>query len=300
MRCFYNLKDVDTALRLFKDESLNGFFDQLMSYQVLLDMLYEKKRYQEVLDVYDIVKSRQVQGGRYPKHVVVLVFASCYKLNTPESLKYGLELWKELQQAGHIPMRKAATFISALALNQNSPHITLEIAATIKQQVRFDNFFLIFSKRPLLLQKYMTVRNLKIAALADLKRFEDILPILRSVLEVENAVEKKQTFAGDVMEKVEAQFEKVDNKDLQMDFQRVMKFLKEHGHIGKETLDSLLSTEIASTAQGANNFQSRDKNFVAANFRQNRNDGNFRYKNQGGGGRDQFNRRNRPGLQEMY
>lgn len=42
-------------------------------------MLYEKKRYQDVREVFNIIKSRQIQGGMYPKHVVVLVFAACYK-----------------------------------------------------------------------------------------------------------------------------------------------------------------------------------------------------------------------------
>lgn len=106
MRMFYNLKDHKTALKLFKDENLNGFFDQLMSYQIICDMLYEAKFYEEVLDVYNIVKSRQVQGGRFPKHVIVIVLASCYKMNSEKSLAYTLELWKELQSAGHIPMRK--------------------------------------------------------------------------------------------------------------------------------------------------------------------------------------------------
>jgi hypothetical protein len=139
----------------------------------------------------------------------------------------------------------------------------------------------------------MTVRNLKLAACADLNRFEDCLAILRSVLETDAISEIKHTFASDVLGKVAAQFEKIDNKDLQMDFQRVLKFLTEHGHVGNETLDSLLCTEITTTAHGPKNFQSRDRNFVAANFR-NRNDGNFRYQ------KDQVNRRNRPGLQEMY
>lgn len=63
----------------FKNPELEGFFDQLISYQILVDMLYEKKRYQDVRDVFNIIKSRQIQGGMYPKHVVVIVFAACYK-----------------------------------------------------------------------------------------------------------------------------------------------------------------------------------------------------------------------------
>lgn len=58
---------------------MEGFFDQLISYQILVDMLYENGRYKDVRDIFNIIKSRQIQGGMYPKHVVTIVFASCYK-----------------------------------------------------------------------------------------------------------------------------------------------------------------------------------------------------------------------------
>lgn len=45
---------------------------------------------------------------------------------------------------GHLPMRRTATFLAGLALNQNKPNIALEIIANTKQQ------------------NYMTVRNLKV------------------------------------------------------------------------------------------------------------------------------------------
>lgn len=64
---------------MFKDPELNSFFDQLMTYQILVDMLYEQGRYQDVVDVFEIIKSRQIQGGMHPRHVVLLVFAACYK-----------------------------------------------------------------------------------------------------------------------------------------------------------------------------------------------------------------------------
>lgn len=283
MRMLFQLKDQDTALYLFKDESFNGFFDQLMSYQILCDMLFESKRYQDVLDVYNIIKSRQVQGGRYPKHVIVIILAACYKMNTPEALQYTVELWKELQNAGHIPMRKASTFAAALALNQNSPHIALEIVSQVKQQ------------------KYVTVRNIKVLALADLNRHEDVLPILRSVLEVENPLDIKHTFSKDVIEKLEASFSKITNKDLQMDFQRILNFLKENKHISdNDSLDGLLCGEILTTAQGNPTFGSRDRNVVAANFR-NRDDGKYRYKDYKGDRNDNYQRRNnRPGLRDLY
>lgn len=42
-------------------------------------MLYEHGRYKDVQEIFNIIKSRQIQGGMYPKHVVTIVFASCYK-----------------------------------------------------------------------------------------------------------------------------------------------------------------------------------------------------------------------------
>lgn len=76
MRLLHHLKDSDSALALFKKDELNGFFDQLASYQVLFDLLFENGRYDDVLETFEIIKSRQVQGGRFPKHAVVLTLVS--------------------------------------------------------------------------------------------------------------------------------------------------------------------------------------------------------------------------------
>jgi pentatricopeptide repeat domain-containing protein 2 len=58
-----------------------------------------------------------------------------------------LDLWKELKEVGHIPMRRAVTFAAGLALNQNSPHIAFEMISDVQQQ------------------NYVTVRNLKVSAI---------------------------------------------------------------------------------------------------------------------------------------
>lgn len=78
MRLFHTLKDVDSALKLFKDESLGGFFDQLVSYQILLDLLYETGRYQEMLDIYKVIKERQVRISWYfqifPRFINIMIY----------------------------------------------------------------------------------------------------------------------------------------------------------------------------------------------------------------------------------
>lgn len=143
-------------------------------------------------------------------------------------------------------------------------------------------------------------------AYADLNRHEDILPILRSVLDVEDPLQNKHTFPKDVIEKLEKSFESITNKDLQMDFQRILKFLRDNKHVSEtETLDGLLCSEVLSTSTGnpTREYQSRDRNMVAANFR-NRSDGQFRYNNRDNndnrGRNDNYQRRNRPGLRDLY
>lgn len=45
-----------------------------------------------------------------------------------------LKLWKELNEVGHFPMRRACTFCAGLALNQNEPAIALEVVSQVKNQ----------------------------------------------------------------------------------------------------------------------------------------------------------------------
>ena len=139
-------------------------------------------------------------------------------------------------------MRKSVTFLAGLALNQNAPHIALEVISSVKQQ------------------NYMTVRNIKAQALADLGRYEDVLPILRAVLEIDNPLDQKHTFSEDVIEKIQTKFESNTNKDVQMDFDKILKFLRDQGHVNKETMEDLLCKEIQSTAQSsASNARYNDR-----------------------------------------
>ena len=78
MRAFYYLDLPDVALEAFKDPELQGFFDQLTSYQVLLTLLYNHKRYSDMREVYDLIKKKYTGGIMHPQNSVLLVLAACY------------------------------------------------------------------------------------------------------------------------------------------------------------------------------------------------------------------------------
>lgn len=128
----------------FKSPELDGIFDQLSTYQILLDLLYENQKYNEVLEAYQLIRDRQIEGIRFPKNVVVLTMAACYKLNTPESFAFVKKMWQDVLDSGHVPMRRAVTFLATLAIHQNEPGMALEVISNTRNQ------------------NYTTIRNIKV------------------------------------------------------------------------------------------------------------------------------------------
>ncbi|KAL1502192.1 hypothetical protein ABEB36_007370 [Hypothenemus hampei] len=227
MRMFYVHNKPDLALECFKSEELTGIFDQHISFQLLLDLLYENQRYQEMLDVFQIISEKQLEGQKYPKNVIVLILAACYKLNNQESLDWALKLWTQLSEVGHIPMRRASTFCAGLAFNQGKPDIALEILSSVRNQ------------------NYTTVRNLKVVALAEIGRLDDVIPILKFVLSDDTPQnENVHTFNRDVLEKVKQAVSKSNNPEITLEFNRVEQMLIKQGHVSQTSLDEQLCSEI--------------------------------------------------------
>lgn len=79
MRAFYHLDEPDLAMKAFTDPQLANFFDQIMSYQILMDLLYNHGRYKECRQVYDIIKSKSTNGVVHPKNPFIVVMGACYK-----------------------------------------------------------------------------------------------------------------------------------------------------------------------------------------------------------------------------
>ncbi|KAF2896595.1 hypothetical protein ILUMI_09580 [Ignelater luminosus] len=228
MRMFHTLKKPDEALECFKATELDGLFDQLITYQILLDLLYESEKYNEILDCFGIIKDRQIEGIKFAKNVVVLTLAACYKMNSKESLEYALKLWSELLEIGHLPMRRATTFCAGLALNQGKPEVALEILTSSKYV------------------QYATLRNLRVSALVSLGRTEEAISALKRILQLDSANTKVlQTYNRDVIDKVKETVEKSGTKEMKVELNRIEKCLQEQGQLCETSLDEQLCQEIA-------------------------------------------------------
>lgn len=65
---------------MFNDPEMDGFFNHLSSYQVLMDLLFINEKFDQILGVYKSIQDKQLQIAKFPKGVMMLVFAACYKL----------------------------------------------------------------------------------------------------------------------------------------------------------------------------------------------------------------------------
>lgn len=96
-------------------------------------------------------------------------------------MEYALNIWKELNDKGFTFMRRASTFLIALAINQNASHIAIEILTTIRES------------------RYIDVRCLKVLAYAEMKKFTEIVPLFRKSLELDKPNLHKESYFKDVV-----------------------------------------------------------------------------------------------------
>ncbi|KAL0112827.1 hypothetical protein PUN28_012234 [Cardiocondyla obscurior] len=225
MRTLYYLDEPELAYTAFKDPKFESFFDQLISYQILLSLLYKHGKYTEMRDIYDIIKTKPMHSG-YPRNSFILIMAACYKENTPETLEYALNLWRELDEKGLIIMRRATTFLAALAIKQNAAHIAIEILGTLREA------------------RYIHIRCLKVVAYTKLKRFTEIVPILRASLEHDRPNAQKENYFKDVIDQLE---EAMAQENIPEDFElyKLISLLKKDDFlIQDQTLEEHLCAEI--------------------------------------------------------
>lgn len=284
MRMFHHLNSPDEALECFLDPGLKGFFNQAASFIVLMDLLYENGKYEDMLRTYDVIRENQVGGqmGSPPRHVVVLTLAACYRMRTEAAVERALNVWRECTVGGASPLRRSATFLAGLCVVQNRPQVALEIVSSCNNQ------------------NYTTIRNIKVLALCQLGRRDDALVILRSVFGQDDYAGGKHTFNNDVIAHVDESFKAETNTDTKMDYEKIRNQLVSQNLIIDTTLEEQLCREITTPAFVKQNMQQRKMNQF--NNRQYNQDGTEQYRDrrQSSNNYPKQSRFTRPGLSELH
>ncbi|XP_064110503.1 pentatricopeptide repeat-containing protein 2, mitochondrial-like [Macrobrachium nipponense] len=257
MRMFHYVNHPQYMLQALRSKELEGFFDQIASYQLAMDLLYKGGLYQDAIDVFEELQEKRLNGIKYPKNCLTLAIAACYKINTPESYQKMIEIFEGSQEYGtHLNVR-IISFASALALNQGFPHISIEILSRA------------FNVRR------TTIMNLKVLSLVELGRVEDALPILRSVLRADlpDTISRgdSQQIVRNTIERVEQAVKNAGDKELIAEYNNIAKGLEANGHISEKPLDEYICEPVAQLPSKTSKFNDRrDRAMLAASFNRNR------------------------------
>ncbi|XP_064475142.1 pentatricopeptide repeat-containing protein 2, mitochondrial-like [Ornithodoros turicata] len=230
VRLFYHLQKPDIILKMLHDKDLDGFFDQFSSYQIAMDLLYKTERYQDLLNLFDAMQEKQLYGTKFPRECVVLALASCYKLNTQQSYEYAVKLVQDAREVGALVLRKGLTFAAALALNHNEPKVAMELLALTAQL------------------NYITVRNLRMIALANMDRLDDVFLTLRSIIhqDVPALSRHEEQVCHETVAKVEESLKRIGDKEKSHMFEQMQRALRENNHLSEKSLEELLCAPMPS------------------------------------------------------
>ncbi|CAL1279071.1 unnamed protein product [Larinioides sclopetarius] len=118
MRLFYYLKKQDMMLEFYKDPELDGFFDQLKSYYLSMDLCFKTGMYEEIIKAFEELQSKKLGETQFPREAVVLTTGACFKLNTPETYQLATDIVTQAREARVTILRKALGFVVALSIKQ--------------------------------------------------------------------------------------------------------------------------------------------------------------------------------------
>lgn len=231
MRLYFKMNQLERALKNIKDfDRFGEFFNQRTSYQILLTMLYNAQRYQDVVDIYEVSRSKLIvkesdkeRGIRSSRQLSVVAFAALAKMNTQESLKIAENLYSLDPENPYLRMR-VVSLISNLALNQGQPSVALN---------------LIFNSPG---KNFVSLRTIKAKALIKLERYEDILFHLRESLA--DVRRDRQVILKEACDEISANLPNIEDEKVRHDLLSLIAELNQNNLVGDNSLESIIFKPI--------------------------------------------------------
>lgn len=228
MRLFHYMRKSELVASFAKDPELAGFFDQLKSYLLSMDLYFKSGMYQEVLDAFEELRSKRLADTKFPRDPMVLATGACYKINTPETFKIATDLVTAAREDDQHILRRALIYTVTLSLNQNKHDVALEILSSID---RFNN---------------IVGNNLKLAAFAGLDRLQEAFDILRRVTDQDSPVQTR--IRGEVcqetLDALQKSVDRVNDKETSHIFEQLSRSLRESNLVTSQTIDELVCSPI--------------------------------------------------------
>jgi len=215
-------------------------FDQLTTYNTVMTLLFNHERYEDVLKIFEEFQEKEIGDYRYPRDLLSVYIAACYKINTPESYQKALEAMSGARDAGSGVLRKAVGIFAMLAFNHGHYDVALEALSLPKGT-------------------NMAIRNIRAMAMAKIGRIEDALAQLKFILNQDTAYKPVGGILQETITCIQAAIEENGSRELKLEFDRVLQALKDGNHLSSDTIDSqlLAPVEVRITQNDQGRQQSR-------------------------------------------
>lgn len=248
-RLYYKMNLIDRAYNIIRDpnHSLQTFMDQRTTKQIVMTMLFDAGRYDDLIALFDLIKEApNVQDDPSKlRSYVPLVMASYAKIGTPEALEKATELDESLKD--HLTHRgRNLTTLSYIAYMNGKYVFAINLLADRSVSNR------------------QVSNNLKVLCLMNLKRYEDVLIFLRDT--IRDLQERNlKILCQDVYDRIKGNLDTIDDDNIRHQFTEILNDIAESKLISEKNLEDLvfspikLATRLAQRFDG--NFEQRDTRF---------------------------------------
>lgn len=266
MRLYYKMNQLERAYTNMRDvERFGEFFNLRSCYKVLMSMLYDAERYDDVLEVFRLSQERLRHGESQAldqndeevgveRDLCAVAFAALAKINNQDALKQAEELYNKLSAGSRTLGLRPASFFAYIACSNDQPKLALNLISNTPNR------------------NYISLRELKIVSLIKLGRHEDILLQLREY--VSNIKREHNLLLMSTYDIIHANISHIQDESVRQELNDLLVEIKENGHVSDTTIEELLFKPI-----------DQERPPVRVNT-------NFGYRSGGGGGGG-YNDRNR-------
>ncbi|KAL3041979.1 hypothetical protein OYC64_020027 [Pagothenia borchgrevinki] len=217
VRLCYELGMEDFAAATIMDKSLSGFFCDVTSFNITLDMLFTKGYYENCLEVLTTMRKQPVP---FNINTLTLASATFYKLNTEESYRMCTAMIEEGLTDGMNVPKHALYFAVALALRQND----IEKAQSLFSQIIVPDILL--------------WQNLKVMILVMSGEVTGVISLLSAALTPKSvSFVKKPEFSQEVVDLLRL---RIEGGTHMLKVEQIVKDLEQADQVTQQTVDVML------------------------------------------------------------
>lgn len=228
---YYHLGKSERALKnVLEAHKFGSCFQRAYVYKIVMTMLYNDHRYEEVLKLYEVSKERLPIDNRSLKTLALAAYA---RINTPEAFEEARKL-AELSNDQAITLRQKV-FLSYLALNNN--HSVYAINQVYGRKY------------------YLAPFSIMIMAMIRLKRYDEVRTALSAV-----EAPTKRILCSDVYQEIERCLDSVDDAPMKEDLQDLLRDITDKGYVSEETLEAaVFSAKPITSKEGFSRTRDGDR-----------------------------------------